>query len=166
MTLNVDKEVAALDRMTVSELRSKHLEAFGEPARSGNKDWLRKRVAWRLQANAYGDLSCRARRRAEELANDADLRTTAPKVKPLQNEGWVTVQTAIPFAHGARLPLAGGTLTRTYKGRDIVVYVRPKGFEFDGVIYRSLSAVAESIKNTHWNGYHFFNLKRNGGDDE
>ena len=166
MTLNVAKEVAALGRMTVSELRSKHVEAFGEPTRTGNRDDLVKRIAWRLQANAHGDLSCQARRRAEELANDADLRTTAPKAKPIQSEAGVTVRAALPFAHGSRLPMAGARITRQYKGREIVVYVRPKGFEYEGTIYRSLSAVATAVTGTHWNGYHFFNLKRNGGDDE
>ena len=166
MTLNVAKEVAALDRMTVSELRSKHIDAFGEPTRTGNKEYLVKRIAWRLQANAHGDLSCQARRRAEELANDADLRTTAPKAKPIQSEAGVTVRAALPFAHGSRLPMAGARLTRQYKGREIVVRVLPKGFEHEGEVYRTLSAVAKAITGTHWNGYHFFNLKRNGGDDE
>ncbi len=166
MTLNVAKEVAALGRMTVADLQSKHLEAFGEPTRTRNKEYLVKRILWRLQANAHGDLSERARLRAEELANDADLRTTTPKVKPRQSEDGVTVQAALPFAHGSRLPMAGGRLTRKYKGRDIVVYVRPKGFEYEGTIYRSLSAVATVITGTHWNGYHFFNLRRNGDANE
>ena len=65
--------------MTATQRRCKHLEAFGEPTRSGHKDHLVKRIAWRLQAQAEGGLSERARRRAEQLANDADLRTTAPK---------------------------------------------------------------------------------------
>ena len=69
MTQNVAREVAALGRMTVSELRSKHVDAFGEPTRTGNRDYLVKRIAWRLQANAHGDLSEQARRRADELAN-------------------------------------------------------------------------------------------------
>ncbi len=37
MSVNITKEVAALDRMTVSELRSKHIDVFGEPTRTGNK---------------------------------------------------------------------------------------------------------------------------------
>ena len=78
MVMNIGKQIAALKRMTVTELRRKHIEAFGEPAHSGNNDYLVKRIAWRLQAQAYGGLSERARRRAEELANEADLRSTAP----------------------------------------------------------------------------------------
>jgi hypothetical protein len=56
MTQNVAREVAALGRMTVSDLRSKHIDAFGEPTRTGNRDYLVKRIAWRLQANTHGDL--------------------------------------------------------------------------------------------------------------
>jgi hypothetical protein len=62
MALNIGKEVAALKRMTPTELRRKHVEVFGEPTGSGHKEYLVKRIAWRLQANAEGDLSERARR--------------------------------------------------------------------------------------------------------
>ena len=166
MTMTIAKEVAALGRMTVSELRSKHVEAFGEPTRTGNRDYLVKRIAWRLQANAHGDLSEQARRRADELANDADLRTTAPKVRKTEDRPALTRQTSVAFDSDSRLPMAGSNIKRLYKGREIVVRVLPKGFEYEGEVYRTLSAVAKAITGTHWNGYHFFNLKRNGGDDE
>jgi len=51
----------------------------GEPTGVTNKGWLCKRLAWRLQALAEGDLSERARRRASELACDADLRLLPPR---------------------------------------------------------------------------------------
>jgi hypothetical protein len=54
MQANMGREVAALKRMTVKQLRGRYLEVFGEEARSGNKDFLWKRIAWRLQANAGG----------------------------------------------------------------------------------------------------------------
>ncbi|NLW88007.1 MAG: DUF2924 domain-containing protein, partial [Planctomycetes bacterium] len=41
----------------------------------------------------------------------------------------------------------------------IVVRVLPHGFEYEGEVYRTLSAVARAVTGTHWNGYHFFNLK-------
>jgi len=47
MSPNIAREVAALNRMTVTELRARHIEVFGEATRSGNKDWLRKRIARR-----------------------------------------------------------------------------------------------------------------------
>ncbi len=46
--------------------------------RSRHKDFLWKRIAWRLQANEEGDLSERAKRRAAELANDSDIRVRVP----------------------------------------------------------------------------------------
>lgn len=79
MALNVPREVAALQRMTVKHLRQRYEEVFDEACWSNHKQWLVKRIAWRLQANEEGDLSERARRRAAELANDADLRMKAPR---------------------------------------------------------------------------------------
>ena len=167
MSVNIAKEVAALGRLTVKDLRAKHVEVFGEATRSGNKDWLRKRIAWRIQANAHGDLSERARRRADELANDAALRTTVPKQATgcrLEAAGKTIVRrmpTSSLNTQASNLPLAGACLRRPYKGREIVVHVRPKGFEYEGVIYRSLSGVAKVVTGTHWNGYHFFRLRPN-----
>ena len=79
MTLNIDQEIAFLKAMTASELRARYVEVFGEQARTGHKAWLVKRIAWRLQALAEGNLSERARRRAAELANDADLGLYPPR---------------------------------------------------------------------------------------
>ena len=81
-TLNVTREVAALQRLGVKALRERYAEVFGEATPARNKVWLVKRIAWRLQALAEGDLSERARRRAAELANDADLRLNPPRDKP------------------------------------------------------------------------------------
>ena len=78
MLPNLATEIAALPRLRVSELRAKFAAVFGEATPSHNKVWLVKRLAWRLQAQSEGDLSERARRRAVELAADADLRLSAP----------------------------------------------------------------------------------------
>lgn len=78
MALNIRREVSAMQRMTVKQLRERYKDVFGEACRSNHKQWLVKRIAWRLQANDEGDLSERALRRAAELANDADLRMKAP----------------------------------------------------------------------------------------
>jgi hypothetical protein len=77
MNASVLKEIEGLRRLTVGGLRERYREAFGEESRSGHKDYLFRRIAWRLQANAEGGLSERARRRALEIANDADLSLAA-----------------------------------------------------------------------------------------
>jgi hypothetical protein len=71
MDVNVPKEVATLQRMTPSELREKYAEVYGEPTVSRNRTWLMRRIAWRIQVNAEGDLSERAKARAAELTNPA-----------------------------------------------------------------------------------------------
>ncbi|GIW55524.1 MAG: hypothetical protein KatS3mg114_0133 [Planctomycetaceae bacterium] len=163
MHLNVGKEVAALQRMTVKELREKYADAFGEETNANNKAWLVKRIAWRLQALAEGDLSERARQRAAELANDADLRLNPPKAKPASAEPEGTKTASLRFKLDDRLPLPGTIITREYKGEKLQVKVLPHGFEFEGEVYKSLSAVAKAITGTHCNGYLFFRLSQNGG---
>ena len=77
--MNLADEIAALARRTVPELRESYAALFGEATTAKHKTWLVKRIAWRLQAVAEGELSERARRRALQLANDADLRLSPPK---------------------------------------------------------------------------------------
>ena len=60
MKMNITKEVAAMRRMTVRELKGRYVDVFGEQARTGNKDYLVKRIAWRLQVLAEGDITERA----------------------------------------------------------------------------------------------------------
>src|SRR5881394_579781 len=84
---NIQATIAALERMTVAQLQARFLEVFAEPSRSGNRDFLIKRIGWRIQSQAEGSLSERAKRRAEELARDADIRTTVPKQRELDQGG-------------------------------------------------------------------------------
>ena len=155
MHVNVAKELAALEAMTVAELRDRYAQVFGEETRVGNKAWLVKRIIWRLQALAEGDLSERARRRAAELAQDADLRLSPPRQKQtapssVQKNGKTS---AIVNGH---LPLPGTILTRWYKGQTLKVQVLRHGFEYDGQVYKSLSAVAKAITGSHTSGFLFF----------
>ena len=140
-------------------------EVVGEPARSGNKAWLIKRIAWRIQANAFGDLSERARKRALELANDADIRLKAPTVKNPITPAAAPSKAAVSVNADSRVPVPGTDLVRKYKGRTYTVKVRPDGFQYGDEIFTSLSAVAERITGAHWNGYLFFGLKKKSGGD-
>jgi hypothetical protein len=164
MDTNVGKELAALQRLTVKELRTRYAEVFGEATNANNRAWLVKRLAWRLQALAEGDLSDRARRRAGELASDADLRMNPPKALPAVPASERTTAHVLAFKPDDRLPPPGTVLTREYKGRTFQVRVLADGFEYDGQVYRSLSAVAKAITGSHCNGYLFFRLGDKGGD--
>jgi hypothetical protein len=164
MEAAVLKEVESLRRLSVTGLREKYQEVFGEESRSHHKDFLFRRIAWRLQAIAEGDLSERARRRALEIANDADLRIRAPKQIGIQNANAAgrTVVGTINGKRDIRLPEPGTLLTREFKGQTFVVKVLADGFEYEGRRYSSLSAIAAEITGTRWNGFLFFGL--NGGE--
>jgi hypothetical protein len=163
MNASVLKEIEGLRRLPVGGLRDKYREVFGEESRSNHKDFLFRRIAWRLQANAEGGLSERARRRALEIANDADLRIRAPK--DFGSPGSAAGRTAVTTIRAGggrdhRLPMAGTLLTRDFKGHTYVVKVLDDGFEYEGRQYRSLSAIAGEITGTRWNGFLFFGLTR------
>ena len=154
--------VADLLEMPVAALKERYLEVFGEPTRSANKQWLIRRVAWRIQSLAEGDLSERARKRAAELARDADVRVrppaSPPAPPPQEGARLLTVTGRIVRQSDDRLPVPGTVLRREYRGVQHEVQVLPSGFEYEGKVYRSLSAVAAAITGSHWNGFHFFGL--------
>jgi len=155
MSQNIHQRIEAMRDMTAKQLRETYIEVFGEPSRSGNKAYLFKRIAWRLQSNVEGTLSERARRRAAELARDADIRTTVPR-HPAIGSSSTRRTVAGPVGNG--LPMPGAIITREYKGRTIEVKVLPKGFEYLGEEYGSLTAVAKAVTGSHWSGNRFFGL--------
>src|SRR6267142_5920253 len=164
MPLNLTHEVAALDRLGVADLRLRFAALFGEPTRAGNKTWLIKRLAWRLQALAEGALSERARRRAAELAQDADLRLTPPRLGTTAARQVAAARPPTPPRPlDPRLPPPGAVLTRLYKGRTLHVTILADGFECDGNVYASLSATAKAVTGSHCNGFLFFGLPGRGG---
>ncbi len=162
--MNIAREVTLMEGMTVDQLRTKYAEVFGEPCRSRHKQWLVKRIAWRMQANEEGDLSERARRRATELANDADLRMTPPREPKATAGAEERTKTVSTNVRAATALLPGTVLTREYKGQTVRVSVLADGFECHGQRYTSLTAVAKAVTGKHWNGHHFFGLRTNGGD--
>jgi hypothetical protein len=164
MPPNVVAEIAALSRLRVSELRAKFAVVFGEPTPSHNKVWLVKRIAWRLQALAEGDLSERARQRAAELVVAADLRLSAPRSDQTQSDPALEQAPTLRVPTDDRLPRPGSILTRRYKGRTLAVEVLEHGFAFEGQVYRSLSAVAKTATGSHCSGHFFFGLAKKGQD--
>ena len=147
-----------LPQSKVAALQKRYRELFGEESQSSNKQFLYRRICWRLQANAEGDLSERARYRAVEIADDRDLRMRAPKefvIRP--DSAFQGVNRTQPPKDG-RLPGAGTVLTRRIGDRQIVVKVLKEGFEYESRCYRSLSAIAREVTGTRWNGLLFFGL--------
>jgi hypothetical protein len=159
MSLNVTKEVALLKQMTVGQLRERYLQVTGEATQAANRKWLVRRIIWRMQSIEEGGLSERAIARARELASGADLRTTAPKQRSLPADADRRTQVLPCGQLGiVNLPLPGTLITRMYKGRQLQVRVVTGGFEYEGELFKSLSAVAKKITGSHWSGNKFFQV--------
>jgi len=153
----IENERAARSRMTASELARRYAELFGEATRTRHRTYLIRKIAWKLQALVEGDLSERARRRAQELARGTELRVMPQKPADATQPATVVQHAAV--ATDERLPAPGTAIVRQYKGRTLQVLVLPDGFEFEGRRYPSLSAVAKAITGSHINGYRFFRLE-------
>ena len=78
MDSQLDENIDQLRQMTTAQLRLKYQELFGQASHSNHKDYLFRRIAWRLQALAQGGLSERARLFAQQITQDADLRLCPP----------------------------------------------------------------------------------------
>jgi hypothetical protein len=152
--MNIVNEVATLQRLSIGQLRQRFAEVFGDATQASNRTWLIKRIAWRMQALAEGDLSQRARRRAAELARDVDLRLNPPPSKTATPPPPKPVRMSAPVDQ--RLPPPGTILTRPYKGQLVQVQVLTDSFAYAGRVYASLSAVAKAVTGSHTNGFLFF----------
>ena len=151
---SVPTQLAALSEMTVGDLAERYLELYGEPTRSRNKDYLRKRLAWRIQELAEGGLSAQAVGRIAELGDGIPERWRMRQAEKQQK-----AEPPPPIERDPRLPGVGGVLRRVYQGVPHEVTVAEDGFEYAGARFKTLSAVARHITGTAWNGFLFFGLK-------
>lgn len=160
MQLQIERELAALGQMSTAQLAERYAQVFGERCRTRHRAYLIRKIAWRIQAITEGDLSERARRRAEELANDAEVRVTPPRDFDARlRPGGTLAASRAAVSTDQRLPTPGTTIIRQYKGRTLRIVVLPGGFEYEGQRFKSLSAVAKAITGSHCNGFRFFKLE-------
>jgi hypothetical protein len=158
---NLRRELAQLGAMTVAELAEKYHELFGVPTRTRNKDYLRRRLAWRIQEQQQGGLSSRALERIERLAPQAPARWHEPASKKAGSGG--SRRRRNSELRDPRLPPPGHVLTRIHDGVEHKVTILSDGFEYRGEQHRSLSQIAKLITGTPWNGFRFFFGNAQGG---
>jgi len=79
--MNIKAELAAMERLTTGELVERYAALTGQPLRTRHRAYLIRKIAWRLQADAEGDLSERARRRAAEAASLCGARRQCPAAR-------------------------------------------------------------------------------------
>jgi hypothetical protein len=154
MNASIPQEIARLQAMTVSELQVEWKRLYGCASRSRNKDFLWRRLAWRVQELAFGGLTDAAKRRLAELGDEPFVRAQVPR--------GFTPAASTPSGprRDHRLPSPGSTLVRRYRGDDVRVLVLDDAFEWDGRRFDSLSEVAFAVTGSRWNGWLFFGLAK------
>jgi len=156
----LEEELKRLGSMAMRQLREKYGARFADEFGTTHRQYLIRRIAWRLQAAAYGGLSVEALCRAREIANEGELRSGSPARRHGNSKPVEITKTS--RERDPRLPAVGTELTRTYRSRTISVTVSPAGFTYQGRAYGSLSAVAYAATGTRWNGLLFFGIAKRG----
>jgi len=142
---SLDNEIARLRGLDVGELRARWHTVFRRAAPPHLPRHLLFRIlAYRLQADHFGDL-------------DADTRRVLGRVGPGSLEA---VGRLVADLNRSRTALRPGTLlTREWDGHLQQVMVLADGFAWNGKTYGSLSKVAFAITGSRWNGPRFFGLR-------
>jgi hypothetical protein len=154
-----EREIGQLATLTVAQLRARHDELFREPARSHHKTFLVRQIAWRLQAQREGGLPEKTRQLALGIAREAPLRLRIQNAAVQDRlEAERTATTRLASRKDNRLPMPGSLLVKEHQGETHVVRVLDDAFDYNGRLYRSLSAIALEITGTKWNGYTYFGL--------
>jgi hypothetical protein len=158
---DVISQIQALRGMSVSQLRIEWERLYGETTRSRNRDYLWKRLAWRVQELKYGGLSNAAKQRLRELAPTTLTYVRAQRPRGFDPEAVpvLPAPTTAKTVRDARLPAPGSVINRKWRGRDLRLLVRDDGFEIDGVVYGSLSEAARGVTGQRWNGPLFWGLR-------
>jgi hypothetical protein len=139
----IDVEIARLRDLDVGALRARWHTVFGRrPSSHLPRHLLFRVLAYRLQADRFGDLDTESRRLLDGAGSpeDAGRRLVDPNrlttdVRP------------------------GTMLAREWNGRMQRVAVLANGFAWNGKTYPSLSQIALAITGTRWNGPRFFGLR-------
>jgi hypothetical protein len=141
--INVIKQVAALPGMPIGELKALWRDFNESEPPPFNRAFLVKRLAYQIQELSLGGLEKETEKRLERLAKEEEG-ATAEK-RPSSNQ-----------------LLLGTRLVREWRGVEHCCTVLNDGFEYQGRRFKSLSAVANHITGTRWNGKVFFGLKKQG----
>lgn len=134
--------VAALRTKSIADLKIEWRALFGSDAPNNSRPFLELRLAYRIQELSYGGLGQPIVRLLDAVADEVQGK---PGRKAMLRE--------------SRTPIVGTRLVREWNGVEHTVTVQRDGFEFEGRLYKSLSAIARGITGTQWNGWRFFGIR-------
>ena len=144
---SVVAQLAALQKMSVVELKQRWETLFATPAPNNSRSYLEVRLGNRIQELMLGGLSRDTRRVLDLLVKELEGKNTRKAIMT-----------------DPRKPIPGTRLLREWDGAEHSVTVLRDGFDWQGRKFKSLSAVARAITGTQWNGYRFFGLREAGRD--
>jgi hypothetical protein len=158
---NLEGELASLESLDIDGLRLRWRKLFRSSAPPHLPRYLLFRIiAYRLQANVYGDLDRETVRFLDRVANAWKKQRTSGKPRKAK-----AVPPIPPVPSQGSLK-SGTLLAREYGGTMHRVVIVPGGFLWNETTYSSLSEVARAITGTNWNGPRFFGLRdRTDGRD-
>lgn len=140
--------LARLDAADLPSLEKGWRRAFGRPVPAGlARGLLVRALAYRLQAEALGDLDRETARALDRMAGQGGGGEVIP----------------LPDDRGSQ---HGTVLVREWQGTMHSVTAMSDGYAWNGTAYRSLSEVARAITGTRWNGPRFFGLRAAKETDE
>ena len=148
---SVLRQLATLETLTMEQLQEQWRDLYGGEPPHYKRQFLIKRLAYRIQELFYGGLSESAKAQLRRVAQDDPVARVDRRVSDN------------PRSKTDILP--GTRFVRIWKDRRYEVLAHQSGFEYDGRMFRSLSAVAREITGTRWNGRLFFGLKKSNDAD-
>jgi hypothetical protein len=120
-----------------------------EPPKGAKNELLIKHIAWQMQAKKSGGYSAMTLKRLDKLADEVS------KGKEISENSVKS------FKKSISLEIKAGTkLIREYQGEKHEVIALDKYFQYKNKTYKSLSAIANEITGTRWNGKVFFGIKK------
>ncbi len=156
--LQIKLTIQSLMVMRIDELRAKFFELYQYQSNSCNRNFLERKIAWKIQAIHFGDISESSRNTAHEIAKQTALSTRKIHQSKGVSLDMLGKVVNVNLSRDSRLPLPGAIITKIHNGKQLVVKVLEKGFEFEDKKYKSLSAIAREVMGSNWNGYKFFGL--------
>lgn len=136
------KQMAALENMSVIELKQKFFELYGFDCGDVIALTIKKRIAYKLQEIAFGALSDDDKKYLDFIADN----------DPMSN---------LVMDKKENIAIKGMRLNREWKGvKHQVVSDGDGNFIYNSKSYKSLSAIAREITGTRWNGKLFFGVNK------
>ena len=134
---NILSRIAGLAKTPTEDLKKLWLELFEKEAPPFNRSFLEARIAYRLQELAFGGIT----------------ETIQQKLKAKKNQDYPG------SGKQTYRPPVGTIIVKEHRGIQHRVRALHDGFEYEGLKYTSLSAVAKKISGHNCSGVKFFGFK-------